>query len=203
MKRVYGKKGRCVLGSAMLLLTLLLTGCADSENEKGKISESISSVDRQETLVIQNTEVQEEEQVTQDDLQEQAFTPSEKPIQENNVPVQETEAESQTITKYTTSISGNVESVGNGSFVISQINTSKASDGSDLAIKSDEEITLITVNYTETTEFVICSSSDGGKTSSETTASSQALANGKHIMLEGAWNQNDFTAQKVTIYNFN
>lgn len=222
MKRVFVKRGRYVLGSVMVILTLLLTGCANSGSKKEEMPESISSVEQQESSVIQNTEVKEVEQATEDGLPNQSPTisdenssstkpniqkegntvPTEKPVQENNVPAQEMEAKNQTTTEDITSISGYVESVGNGSFVISQINTSKAGDGSDLAIKSKEGSTQITAIYIDTTEFIICSSSDGGKTSSETTASLQDLAIGKHVILEGAWNQNDFTAQKVAIYNF-
>lgn len=221
MKRNNRKKRRYVLGSTVLLLTLLLTACSGSVTGLEDLSESIGSTAGIEPEEIQRTAAQKSEPVSENEIQSQTpavleqpssaeehpyqkeenVVPKEPPKQENKAPAQETE--SQAAAENTTSISGIVESVENGSFVISQNTTSKSDNGSDLAINTKDDSSLVTVSFIDTTEFALCSSGDGGKTTSETAASSKDLANGKHVILEGAWSQNDFIAQKVTIYNFN
>lgn len=225
--KTYFKKMRIYALSFTMLLMLILTACGSTENGKEVQTEKTESESEQEVTEIWSTEDVVGEQETDQTMPEQDTSTQNKGSQAENTPIKEpaseakepvteasvpvpeaektqpAETKKQTASQYTANILGNVESVGNGNFVISQITTSKASDGSDLAIKSDESVTLITVNYTDTTKFVICSSSDGGKTSSETAASIQNMVSGMQVMIDGSWNQNDFEAQKVTMYNFN
>lgn len=109
---------------------------------------------------------------------------------------QDQNPETQSIT--TVTINGTIISVGNGEFVIRKANVIS----NDVMVSSGEDAEKLSVIYVDTTEFVLCISSDGGITANYATASSANLSSEKLVELQGAYEGNSFIAQKITIYNF-
>ena len=56
--------------------------------------------------------------------------------------------------------------------------------------------------YKDSTEFVLCSTSDGGITVDYNSASSSDLRSDSMVEIQGFYEENYFVAKKVTIYNF-
>ena len=98
----------------------------------------------------------------------------------------------------TVTMNGTIISVGNGEFVIRKANVIS----SDVMVSSGEDAEKVSVIYEDNTEFVVCTSSDGGITANYAAASSANLISEKLVELQGAYEGNSFMAQKVTIYNF-
>lgn len=98
----------------------------------------------------------------------------------------------------TVTMNGTIISVGNGEFVIRKANVIS----SDVMDSSGEDAEKVSVIYEDNTEFVVCTSSDGGITANYAAASSANLISEKLVELQGAYEGNSFMAQKVTIYNF-
>ena len=98
----------------------------------------------------------------------------------------------------TATLNGHIDSVGNGEFVI------RKSDvvNSDVIVSSGEDAETVSVIYKDSTEFVLCSTSDGGITADYNSASSSDLCNDSMVEIQGFYEENYFVAKKVTIYNF-
>ncbi|WP_455615259.1 hypothetical protein [Eisenbergiella sp.] len=99
-------------------------------------------------------------------------------------------------------LSGNIETIGTGSFVVNQIFNETLDDGSMLAFSSDENKTLLNIEYNDQTVFTICSSSDGGITSTNTPGTQADLEVGRSLVMNGFWEGDTFHAQEITIYHF-
>lgn len=101
-------------------------------------------------------------------------------------------------------VSGSIESVGDNSFTLAKSLIMKSENGGDIAvdttIASDKQI--IKVTYTDSTEFIVCTSTDG-ITGQYSNGSAVNLQIGKAADLEGTYEGSDFVAQKVTIYIYN
>ena len=98
----------------------------------------------------------------------------------------------------TATLNGHIDSVGNEEFVI------RKSDvvNSDVIVSSGEDAETVSVIYKDSTEFVLCSTSDGGITADYNSASSSDLCNDSMVEIQGFYEENYFVAKKVTIYNF-
>ena len=99
-------------------------------------------------------------------------------------------------------LSGYIETIGTGSFVVNQIFKETLDDGSMLAYSSDEDKTLLNIEYNAQTVFTICSSSDGGITSTNTPGTQADLEVGRSLIMNGFWEGDTFHAQEITIYLF-
>ena len=95
----------------------------------------------------------------------------------------------------TATLSGTIKSVGNGSFTIS-----RADVNGNVMVSTNETVNII---YTDNTEFVVCTSSDGGMTANYADGTSADLCSGKIANIEGAYEGSDFVAQKVMVSIFN
>lgn len=95
----------------------------------------------------------------------------------------------------TVTLSGTIKSVGDGSFTIS-----RAEVNGNVMVSTDDTVNII---YTDSTEFVVCTSSDGGITANYADGTSSDLCSGKIVNIEGAYEGSDFVAQKVKISSFN
>lgn len=91
-------------------------------------------------------------------------------------------------------LSGTIKSVGNGSFTISRANVN-----GNVMVSTNETVNII---YTDNTEFVVCTSSDGGITANYADGTSADLCSGKIADIEGAYEGSDFVAQKVKVSIF-
>ena len=98
----------------------------------------------------------------------------------------------------TATLNGMISSVGNGEFVIRRADAIS----SDVMVSEGESAEKISVIYTDNTEFELCTSTDGGITANYSSVSSAELVNGRLVEIKGAYEGNNFVAQKVTIYNF-
>lgn len=101
-------------------------------------------------------------------------------------------------------VSGSIESVGDSSFTLAKSLIMKSENGGDIAvattIEADKQI--IEVTYTDSTEFIVCTSTDG-ITGQYSNGSAANLQIGKSADLEGTYEGSDFVAQKITIYIYN
>lgn len=95
----------------------------------------------------------------------------------------------------TVTLSGTIKSVESGSFTIS-----RADVNSNVMVSTDETVNII---YTDNTEFVLCTSSDGGITANYTDGTPADLCSGKIANIVGAYEGSDFVAQSVKISSFN
>lgn len=99
-------------------------------------------------------------------------------------------------------LSGDIETIGTGSFVVNQILNEVLDDGSMLAYSSNEDKTLLNIEYNDQTVFTIRSSSDGGITSTNTPGTQADLEVGCSLLMSGFWEGDTFHAQEITIYHF-
>lgn len=95
-------------------------------------------------------------------------------------------------------LNGRIASVGSGKFVIRKANAIS----SEVMVSEGEGAEQVSVVYTDSTEFVLCSTSDGGITANYSSTSSASLSSDRMVEIQGAYQGNDFVARKVTIYNF-
>lgn len=107
-------------------------------------------------------------------------------------------------TKNVECVSGSIESVGDNSFTLAKSLIMKSENGGDIAvdttIEADKQI--IEVTYTDSTEFIVCTSTDG-ITGQYSNGSAANLQIGKSADLEGTYEGSDFVAQKIIIYIYN
>lgn len=99
-------------------------------------------------------------------------------------------------------LSGSIESVSDGSFIVNQIFNETQEDGSLIAYSSTEDKTLLNIAYNAQTAFTICTSADGGKTSDNTAGTAADLEVGNSTLMKGYWEGDIFQAQEIIIYHF-
>lgn len=100
----------------------------------------------------------------------------------------------QNVSEPSTTIVGSIKSLGDGSFSISRANVN-----SNVMVSTDETVNVV---YSDSTEFEVCTSTDGGITASFTAGTSADLQTGRLVDIEGAYEGSDFVAQKITIRIF-
>ena len=98
----------------------------------------------------------------------------------------------------TATLSGHIDSIGNGEFKIRKSDVIK----SDVIVSSGEDAERVSVVYTDSTEFVLCATTDGGITAHYSPASASDLCNDCMVEIQGFYDDNTFVAGKVTIYTF-
>ena len=99
-------------------------------------------------------------------------------------------------------LSGEIETIGTNSFVVNQIFNETLDDGSMISYSSTKDKTLLDIEYNDQTVFTICSSSDGGITSTNTPGTQADLEVGRSLIMNGFWEGDTFHAQEITIYHF-
>ena len=165
----------------------------ETNNSETEVSAESEKVNTQSEGAIKS-EANTNAQVNQQ-LAENVTEPSEEqPIKQAEQQVQEQIKPSIS----TATLNGHIDSVGNGEFVI------RKSDvvNSDVIVSSGEDAETVSVIYKDSTEFVLCSTSDGGITADYNLASSSDLCNDSMVEIQGFYEGNYFVAKKVTIYNF-
>lgn len=189
----------------IVILMLFLAACSKSKNEaedliQNTVSETAQSEPQETGEIEPKIDIEGTTEATETT---ETIEATDKATDKATGTATDTAAEPDTAEKdVIANISGYIESVASDNFVISQTMTSKNNDGSELAIYDPENKTLITVYFTDTTEFIICSTSDGGITSSDSVGTKQNLIAGESVMIDGTWTDNDVQALKVTIYQF-
>lgn len=202
------------------MLALLLTACA-KENGTGesKAAEAVIEMEiAQETpeeaaeapdsaannaKEKADTSEETEETTTQADagaepaLDEQSDKRQKEEEQTRQQPPAEQENRAAEQTAPTAILNGKVLSVTDGGYVVKKADVID----SDVMV-SREDAEAVSVVYTDTTEFVLCTTSDGGITADYAPATSADLKNGKLTKTQGACEGDIFVAQKVTIYHF-
>jgi hypothetical protein len=83
----------------------------------------------------------------------------------------------------------------------SSFSMSRATVSNDVMVSTDSD-EVVSVVFSDSTEFLICATSDGGITSSYSSASSANLSIDKLVEVEGAYDGDAFVAKKVIIYSF-
>lgn len=221
------KKKMASVSSIMCVLVMILSACgSNDENVGGEIldvAEIMSDISEStqdtgimepeqdipednvmqdaENLELENINQPEKESTVQDIVQPQISIPNNQnqEAEDTDIDQHAEEIQEQAILPVAT-INGRITSVGKGSFTISKATVVN----SDVMVssKSEDKNEIITVIFEDDTEFVQCISSDGGVTADYTEGMSALLENGKLVEIKGAYEGNEFIAQKVTVYNF-
>lgn len=153
-------------------------------------TEDVEEMDALETEVSTETEIVEEPSEEQQADEQPTEQPAEQIEEQAQEPIEQSVP--------TATLNGHIDSIGNGEFVIRKSNVIS----SDVIVSSGEDAEKVSVIYKDSTEFVLCSTSDGGITTDYSTASLSNLCNERMVEIEGFYEGNYFVAKKVTIYNF-
>ena len=86
--------------------------------------------------------------------------------------------------------------------MVNQIFNETLDDGSMISYSSTKDKTLLDIEYNDQTVFTVCSSSDGGITSTNTPGTQADLEVGRSLIMNGFWEGDTFHAQEITIYHF-
>lgn len=190
------KKGQAGKLLAAMSLALLLAACGsgyEAPVTEGEVAENI-----EETL----SEPEEQPDTDRDGQSKQ----SEKPVKEQPEGAEKKQAEEPMKEQSggekveAMVVNGLIESVGQGSFVISEILTQEMENGSSVMVSDPGNKTLITVKFTEDTEFTVKTSTDG-MTSTDREGAPADLEPARHVTLTGSFEQEAFNADKVEIIN--
>lgn len=99
-------------------------------------------------------------------------------------------------------VEGDVESIGEGDFVIARIYTGSLKDGGDIMVAGAdgaEDKELITVRYNDEVKVSVRTSTDG-MTSTEREGSVEELEKGSNVTLTGSWEGEIFRADEISIF---
>lgn len=165
------KINRFMMGTAVLLVSLLITACGTAEGIKPEPIEDNSMYQEQESA----------EEISEPEEAEPEKTP------ESGEP------------SSLESISGNIETIEDGSFTISKYLITQPENGGEISVNRKEEADKVKVTYSDSTQFIVCTSTDG-MTGEYTDGTADDLQTGKTAELEGVYEGSEFKAQKVTIY---
>lgn len=217
------KKQMAIIFTFSLVMTMMVSACGmkDMVNEPETIesvvdiemiTEEIPAKDLEEisnsetSIPVEteqpNTETDTNAQKEQQEAEESTKQSEPQPIEETKEqPMEQIKEQEQEVIEQsvpTTTLNGHIDSIGNGEFVIRKSNVIS----SDVIVSSGEDAEKVSVIYKDSTEFVLCSTSDGGITTDYSTASPSNLYNDRMVEIEGFYEGNYFVAKKVTIYNF-
>ena len=173
----------------------------DVEEEKDVLETEVSTeteeVNTQSVKeIVSDTSMNEQQNQQSAEIGEETSEEQKVDVQPTELPVEQAEQIEPSIP--TATLNGHIDSVGNGEFVI------RKSDvvNSDVIVSSGKDAETVSVIYKDSTEFVLCSTSDGGITADYNPASSSDLCNECMVEIQGWYEGNYFVAKKVTIYNF-
>lgn len=225
------KRKNIVAMCAAMVMTVSLAACADKEENSGinvlepieMVTESQNEETDKEAQEIESQETEspddaaaEENLDTEDADQnvngaannnvdkttnaaEEPAVPGEAnitPPETTETPAanQQTSQQAQNVSVPSATIVGSIQSLGDGSFSISRANVN-----SNVMVSTDETVNVV---YSDSTEFEVCTSTDGGITASFAAGTSADLQKGRIVDIEGAYEGSDFVAQKITIRIF-
>lgn len=177
----------------------------DSTNESSGVEpeqESIVDTESKEPQVSESVMQSSDETEKQNPIQEETSKEqiaTQQSVEQPKEQIQQQTQESEAQSVPTATLNGTIISVGSGEFVVEKANVIS----SDVMVKDGENSEKVSVIYADSTEFELCTSSDGGVTADYSAASSANLASGRLVEIKGAYKGNSFMAQKVIIYNFN
>lgn len=155
----------------------------ESDSESEEAPESVDNQTYQKTEAPEKTEQQK---------------PIEQPKEQPKEQKEEQEHKSAEQSTPMATLNGRIASVSSGKFAIRKANAIS----SEVMVSEGEEAEQVSVIYTDSTEFVLCSTSDGGITANYSSTSSASLSSDRMVEIQGAYEGNDFVARKVIIYNF-
>lgn len=107
---------------------------------------------------------------------------------------QQTSQQAQNVSVPSVTIVGSIKSLGDSSFSIS-----RADVNSNIMVSTDEAVNVV---YSGSTEFEVCTSTDGGITANYVAGTSSDLQIGRLVNIVGVYEGSDFVAQKITIKIF-
>ena len=220
-----------VIVCAAVMASISLTSCTDSEENRSIYTLEPEPIiteppNRETDKEAQNSEFQEteypeavasgenldtekvidDENRTAKDNGDKAASATEEPKESsvvNNVSPEQTETpvanqqtsqQTQNVSMSSVTIVGSIQIVGDGSFSIS-----RADINGNVMVIADE---MVNVVYSNSTEFEVCTSADGGITASYAAGISADLQTGRIVHVEGVYEGSDFVAQKITIEIF-
>lgn len=185
-------KNRYNLAAGLALLMCLAVGCSEKEPEEAPVVSIENIQDTGETLgeeqpeneAVPDNNVQSEEDVSQEEEEENVY----------KIPPNKEGEES---------LSGKVRSIGENSVVISKIFVEDSEDGSSSIVilpgEGGREEELVTVNFTDATEFHHWIIKSGGGDIDMRGSSFSEIAVGSGLEMSGNYDGDTFVARKVII----
>jgi hypothetical protein len=184
---------------SILMTTLFigaLTGCSLAPDKREKEGTTINWDNFSTELSTKQHENETEQSQENVELETQEESISENVVQEQNEINTDQLSNEQTSPSQTATISGDIKSIGNGSFSIL-----KAEVYDNVMVSSDSN-EIINVVYTNNTEITICTTLDAGITVSYSSGTTANLVLDKLVEIEGAYVGDDFVATKIIVYRF-
>ena len=179
--------------ASILAVTLIACG---KEQETSVPTEVLSEDIPQDTSQKAPQETPEEnaEEAPDETLENMSENQEEVPVQKQEIT--DDEKPSQTKTIY-----GNLESLSEGSFTITEtiVEEDESSGVMFMYHPLDENKVSITVTYDDQTEIIVETSTDG-MTSTQAPGSESDLVNDSQLTIDGGWNNNVFEASKIKIF---
>lgn len=185
-------KNRYKLAAGLALLMCLAVGCSEKESEEAPavLTERIQDMEetagenKLENEVVPDNNAQPEEDAGLEEEEETVYKIS--PNKEGEV-----------------SLSGKVRSIGENSVVISKIFVEESEDGNGSIVilpgEGDREEELVTVNFTDATEFHHWTIKNGGGDIDMRESSFSEIAVGSGLEMSGNYDGDTFIARKVII----
>ena len=160
----------------------------DIDNQQDSDAEEQNTIETQNTTETQNVTEAQGAQLSTDEQQ-----------QDSN-PSQADNAQSQSYS----ALDGSIESIADNSMIINK--TFHPSSNISVTYEDDSEKVLITVYFSEETEFEVWNVKNGGVNGEADTEKRQGafsdLKKDAHIDMTGSYDGNDFHAKHVIIYNY-
>lgn len=159
------------------------------ENVDTESEESEQNVGERVSNDVDKTISEEEESVVSDETNIASQQSTEAPDVG-----QQTSQQAQNVSVPSVTIVGSIKSLGDSSFSIS-----RADVNSNIMVSTDEAVNVV---YVGSTEFEVCTSTDGGITANYVAGTSSDLQIGRLVNIVGVYEGSDFVAQKITIKIF-
>ena len=202
----FRNKGMLIAAAA----AILMCGCGDGKAGNDGDAETLNAI---ENISVQEEVSQEENMPDQEEDEAQGDVPAQENISTENG--QETE-EGETAPEDSIvwddptgegiqTIHGSIRKLEAGSFAIEQAMTGTLEDGGgDIMVMAstgyEGEDALVTVKYSDDTEFIVSTTTDGGITSTKREGSSGELEMDSLLEITGSWEGEIFLADKISIF---
>ncbi len=185
-------KNRYNLAAGLAMLMCLAVGCSEKEPEEAPTVSIENIQDTGETVgeeqpeneAVPDNDVQSEEDVSQEEVEENVYKISPNKEGEEN-------------------LSGKVRSIGENSVVISKIFVEESEDGNGSIVilpgEGDREEELVTVNFTDATEFHHWTIKNGGGDIDMRESSFSEIEEDSGLEMSGNYDGDTFIARKVII----
>lgn len=183
---------------------MLMYGCGDGKAGNDGDAETLNAI---ENISVQEEVSQEENMPDQEEdaAQENISTENGQETEEGETAPEDSIVWDDPTGEGIQTIHGSIRKLEAGSFAIEQVMTGTLEDGGgDIMVMAstgyEGEDALVTVKYSDDTEFIVSTTTDGGITSTKREGSSGELEMDSSLEITGSWEGEIFLADKISIF---